>query len=171
MRNRNFSPLAPPQSLRGMALVISLILLMVMTVLGVTAVNSSIMQGLMSASYRQQTVTLAGAENLLLAGELDVEQLVVNGVAGRAWYINLDTDPDAEFPAALVDQAWPDNDFVIEYMGPFLVPGESVAEGGGLEDSVMHIFRVSARDERTEDERGGLRIVQSLYVTLTGPDA
>jgi type IV pilus assembly protein PilX len=171
MRYRTTAIPTTARSSRGMALVISLILLMVMTVLGVTAVNSSIMQGLMSASYRQQTVTLAGAENLLLDGELDVEQLVVNGVGGRAWYVNLDADPDAEFPAALVDQAWPESNFVIEYMGPFLVPGESVAEGGGLEDSVMHIFRVSARDERTEDERGGLRIVQSLYVTLTGPDA
>lgn len=162
---------ASARSSRGMALVISLILLMVMTVIGVTAVNSSIMQGLMSTSYRQQTVTLAGAENLLLAGELDVEQLVATGVAGRAWYVNLDDDPTAQFPAALVDQAWPDSNFVIEYMGPFLVPGESVAEGGGLEDSVMHIFRVSAREERPADERGGLRIVQSLYVTLAAPDA
>lgn len=160
----------PSPQPRGMALVVSLLLLLVMTILGAAALNSSIMQGLMSSSYQQQTVLLAGAENSLLTGEFDVEDLVANGVDGRAYYINLDADPDDEFPAAFVDQNWP-NAFVIEYMGAFLVPGESVAEGGGLEDSVMHIFRVSAREERPDGERGGLRIVQSLYVTLAGPDA
>jgi hypothetical protein len=169
MKERQCIRLPVPRRMRGMALVVSLILLMVLTVIGVTVVNSSIMQGLMSASYQQQTAILADAENLLLAGELDVEALVVGGVGARDYYFNLDADPDDEFQAALFNQNWP-NDFVIEYMGEFLVPGESVAEGGGLEDSLMHIFRVSAREERDDDERGGLRIVQSLYVTLAGPD-
>ncbi len=157
--------------MQGMALVVSLILLMVLTVIGVTVVNSSIMQGLMSASYQQQTAILADAENLLLAGEFDVEDLVLNGVDGRVHYFNLDDDPSLEFAAAELTANWPANNFVIEYLGEFLVPGESVAEGGGLEDSLMYIFRVSARELREDDERGGLRIVQSLYVTLAPPDA
>jgi type IV pilus assembly protein PilX len=161
--------LSPPRRSRGMVLVVSLILLMVLTVIGVTVVNSSIMQGLMSASYQQQTAILAEAENQLLAGEFDVEALVAGGVGTRNYYFNLEADPADEFPAADLDQAWP-NAFVIEYMGEFLVPGESVAEGGGFEDSLMHIFRVSAREERDDDDRGGLRIVQSLYVTLAAPD-
>lgn len=155
---------------RGVALVVALVFLLVLTILGVAGVNSSIMQGLMSSSYQQQAVTLADAENLLLAAEADVDDLVINGVAGRGYYINLDLTPTAVFPAADLNQAWP-NDFVVEYMGPFTVPGESVAEGGGLEDRELHIFRVSSRRERTDAERGGLRIVQTLYVTLDGPDA
>jgi type IV pilus assembly protein PilX len=155
---------------RGIALVVALVFLLVLTILGVTAVNSSIMQGLMSTSYQQQTVTLSGAENLLLEAEFDIDDIVLNGVAGRDYFIDLAEAPGDSFPATDLGQAWP-NDFVVEYMGGFLVPGESVAEGGGLEDSELHIFRVSARRERTEEERGGLRIVQSLYVTLDGPDA
>lgn len=155
---------------RGIALVVALVFLLVLTILGVTAVNSSMMQGLMSSSYQQQAVTLADAENRLLEAEFDIDDIVANGVDARDYYINLSLTPGAVFPATNLNQAWP-NDFVVEYMGPFLVPGESAAEGGGLEDRELHIFRVSGRHERTEDERGGLRIVQSLYVTLDGPDA
>jgi type IV pilus assembly protein PilX len=159
-------------SQRGAALVVSLILLLVLTILGVTAMNSSILQGFMASSYQQQTQTLAGAENVLLEGEWDVEDLVQTGVDGRTYYYNLfrPVNPDVQFPVTVLDQAWPDNEFVIEYMGEFQIPGESVAIGSGFEDSVVHIFRVSARERRTDDERGALRIVQSLYVTLAGPD-
>lgn len=159
---------------RGAALIVSLILLLVMTLLGITAMNSSILQNFMSASYQEQTVRLAGAENFLLTGEFDVQDLVANGVVDRdtgndAYYFNLDTDPTLEFPAATAATTWP-NGFVIEYMGEFQIPGESAAVGGGFEDSLIHVFRVSARSERDAASRGGLRIVQSLYVTLDGPD-
>jgi type IV pilus assembly protein PilX len=157
-------------SQRGAALVVSLILLLVLTILGVTAMNSSILQGFMASSYQQQTRTLAEAENVLLEGEWDVEDLVQTGVDGRTYFINLALNPEDEFPVTVLDQAWPDNEFVIEYMGEFQIPGESVAVGSGFEDSVVHIFRVSARERRSDDERGALRIVQSLYVTLAGPD-
>jgi type IV pilus assembly protein PilX len=155
-----------PQS--GAVLIVSLVLLLVMTILGVAAMNGAIMQGLMSSSYQQQTVTLAYAENLLLEGELDVELLVASGAAARNYYFDLAASPDDAFPATKTAAAWP-HDFVIEYMGEFAVPGESVNEGGGFADSVVHIFRVSARRARADEERGGLRIVQSLYVTLDGP--
>ena len=157
---------------KGAALIVALILLLVMTILGVTAMNSSILQGFMSTSYQQQTTTLATAENLLLDGELDVEDLVFNGVESNPdrtdYYSNL-VDGGAIFAASNYNTAWA-NFFHIEYLGERIVPGESVAVGGGLEDSVVHVFRVSAREILTDDERGGLRIVQSLYVTLSGPD-
>jgi type IV pilus assembly protein PilX len=173
MRNNTPGWLQRPVNQRGAALVVSLILLLVMTILGVTALNSSILQGFMSASYQEQTVRLATAENILLEGEFDVEDLVANGVLTRGtdgYYFNLDANPGDEFDAASLAEAWPAaSNFVIEYMGEFEIPGESIAVGGGLEDSLIHVFRVSARSV-PPDERGGLRIVQSLYVTLSGPD-
>lgn len=161
------------RSQRGAALVVAMILLLVMTILGVTAMNSSILQGFMSASYQEQAVRLATAENFLLEGEFDVEELVANGVLTRdddGYYFNLDADPTQEFFAASLAETWPAaSNYVIEYMGEFEIPGESIAVGGGFEDSLIHVFRVSARSV-PGDERGGLRIVQSLYVTLIGPD-
>jgi type IV pilus assembly protein PilX len=160
------------QPQRGAALVVALVLLLVMTILGVTALNSSTLQGFMSAGYQEQTVRLAAAENILLGAEFDVQERVATGFAGASgiYYFNLAADPLLEFPASQVDEVWPAENYVVEYMGEFEIPGESVAVGGGFEDSLIHVFRVSARSERDAAARGGIRIVQSLYVTLTGPD-
>lgn len=161
---------------KGAALIVALILLLVMTILGITAMNSSILQGFMSTSYQRQTTTLATAENILLAGELDVEDLVFAGVNGRTHYSNL-VAGGAIFEAAKLASTWPATNYYIEYLGRRIVPGESVAIGGGLEDSIVHVFRVSARETRPDENdtanpgRGGTRIVQSLYVTLSGPDS
>lgn len=175
------------QTQRGAALIVSLILLLVMTLLGLAAMNSSILQGFMSASQQEQTQRLARAEDFLLEGEFEVEQLVVVGVGvgdtlcggvpccpEDTCYRNLEANPTEAFDVNSLATAFPGGNtagggYLIEYMGQFLVPGESVAEGGGFEDSVIHIFRVSARSV-PGNERGGLRIVQSLYVTLDGPN-
>lgn len=143
-----------------------------MTLLGVTAMNSSILQGFMSSSYRQQTEALATAENILRAGELDVEDLVAFGVGADrdAYYINLVTNPGDQFDPTAYAANWPANQFVIEYLGQRIIPGESIVIGGGLEDSLVHVFRVSAREVQSVDEREALRIVQSLYLTLDSPD-
>jgi type IV pilus assembly protein PilX len=173
---------------RGAALIVALLLLLVMTILGVTAMNSSIMQGFMSASYQQQTVTLSGVENVVFAGERTVEAIVdpnsIIEVKDLDYFINL-TDPNlvttwrasdastgnwslAETVAQTIGTLDVFGQYMIEYMGEFEVPGESIAEGGGFEDSRIHVFRVSARG--AEDGRGSLRIVQTFYVTLRGPD-
>ena len=171
---------------RGAALIVSLLLLLVMTILGVAAMNSSIMQGFMSSSYQQQTATLTGVENILLEGEREVEAIVTRAAGvplPENYYIDLlGSDEPAEFNALGDEIEWNigapatlqvignfdiPGRFVIEYLGEFEVPGESIAEGGGLEDSRIHVFRVSARGQETVRE--GLRVVQSLYVTLRGP--
>jgi type IV pilus assembly protein PilX len=171
-----------PRRDKGAALIVALILLLVMTILGVTAMNSSTMQGFMSASFQQQTSTLAGVENVLLAAERDVEAIVAEGLGTRIHYRDLLADPPpAQFAAGKINEDWSAaatitekigaldifGQFVIEYMGDFEVPGESIAEGGSFQDSRIHIFRISARG--TEQQREGSRIVQTLYVTLRGP--
>jgi type IV pilus assembly protein PilX len=169
---------------RGAALIVALLLLLVMTILGVTALNSSTLQELMSSAYRQQTSALAGVENVLLEGEMEVQNIVDVGTIDLStvdYYFDL-VDGDPQFPADSNAANWAlgplvaqtigqfaiDGRYVIEYMGEFEVPGESIAEGGGLEDSRIHIFRVSARG--TEANGEGLRIVQSYYVTLRPPE-
>lgn len=164
------SPL--PRAERGAALIVALVLLLVMTVLGVTALNSSILQGYMSSSYQQQTRTLATAENILRQGELEVESLVFTGVGATPppYFLNLVENPTTPFAAGSFATTWPGEQYFIEYLGQRIVPGESVAVGGGLADSLVHVFRVSARELSPSDERSSLRIVQSLYVTLDGPE-
>lgn len=162
-------------SQRGAALIVALILLLVLTILGITALNSSVLQNYMATSYQQQTRTLATAENTLRQAELEIEDIAANGVNTNkdrsAYYANLVADPTAAFNPADVDiDNWPANGFFIEYLGRRIVPGESIVIGGGLEDSLVHVFRASALERRDPAERGGIRVVQSLYVTVDGPD-
>lgn len=176
IRARPMSPV--PTQQRGAALVVALILLLVMTILGITALNSSTLQNFMSSAYQQQTTTLAGAENVLLEGEVDVEAIVTSGVGGKTHFRDLTDDDETQFDLASWGEGWPvtqdigeitiTGSYFIEYMGEFEVPGESIAEGGGLEDSKIHIFRVSARGG--EANRGAIRTVQSYYVTLQPPN-
>lgn len=163
---------------RGAALVVALLLLLVMTVLGVTALNSSTLQSLMSSAFQQQTTTLAGAENVLLEGEMDVEAIVVGGVGARTHFVDLTDEDETQFdlvdwvggqPVAQdIGEITITGSYFIEYMGEFEVPGESIAEGGGLDDSKIYIFRVSAQGG--EANRGAVRTVQSYYVTLRPPN-
>lgn len=184
---------APQRSLHGRhneggaALIVALLLLLVMTILGVTALNSSTLQGLMSSAYRQQTSVLAGAENILLAAERRIDDIVTDGLpvdTDWAYFIDLSMDPPpAEFPAGSSAEDWSEalevaaqdigafeipGRYMLEYIGEFEVPGESIAEGGGLEDSRIHIFRVSSQAE--EQKGSAARIVQSYYVTLRSPN-
>jgi type IV pilus assembly protein PilX len=159
---------------RGAALVVSLVLLLVLTLLGITAMNSSIMQGLMSTSYQSQTTTLSGAEVVLREGELDVEGLL--GGAKPTYYYDLVADtPDAApdiaslvwtFSANTLDTDGIDSAYVIEYLGQFEVPGETAVLPGGAAGSHVYVFKVTARGE---GDRGALRTVQSVYVTLEAP--
>lgn len=175
---RPFPFIPAPLQQRGAALVVALLLLLVMTVLGITALNSSTLQNFMSSAYQQQTTTLAGAENVLLEGEIDVEAIVTAGVGTRTHYVDLTDTTQTQFDLVSWGSGWPvaqtigeitiTGSYFIEYMGEFEVPGESIAEGGGLEDSKIHIFRVSARGG--EANRGAIRTVQSYYVTLQPPN-
>ena len=168
-----------PMQQCGAVLVVALLLLLVMTVLGVTALNSSTLQNFMSSAFQQQTTTLAGAENVLLEGEMDVEAIVASGVGTRTHFRDLTDDAETQFNvvndwdkglpvAQTIGEITITGSYFSEYMGEFEVPGESIAEGGGLEDSKIHIFRVSARGG--EANRGAVRTVQSHYVTLEPPN-
>lgn len=57
----------------GIALVFSLIILLVMTLLGVSIVQQNKMQFLMTANTREQTQALSSAENILALAELNVK--------------------------------------------------------------------------------------------------
>ncbi len=57
----------------GIAIVFSLVILLVMTLLGVSVVQQNKMQFLMAANTREQTQALSNAENILALAELNVK--------------------------------------------------------------------------------------------------
>jgi len=60
---------APPRRQDGFTLLLAMILILVMTVFGIFALNNSILQGRMSANYRDAQVSFEGAELALRWGE------------------------------------------------------------------------------------------------------
>lgn len=58
-----------PQRERGAALIVGLIILIVITLLGLTALSSTVMEERMTGGQRNESLSFAGAESALRAGE------------------------------------------------------------------------------------------------------
>jgi len=82
---------------RGAVLVISLIMLMVLTVLGLTAMQTSILEEKMAGNFRDRHTAFEAAESALRGGESLVASLAdtssFNGTGGRL----SSTDPEPDF--------------------------------------------------------------------------
>lgn len=71
--------LAPAARQRGMTLVVSLIFLLILTILGVTAMNTSTLQQKMAGNLRDADMALQAAETGLRGGEGNLNTLYVGG--------------------------------------------------------------------------------------------
>jgi type IV pilus assembly protein PilX len=169
-------PSAKPQ--RGAALIVSLIFLLIMTLLGVFALNTSTLETLMAGNNQYQTAALGDAELALASGEDDVEAVVSDTVAlefdtgGDHYYNSGDIDPNNLDWSGFVHNDVGDGQYVIEYGGSEPLPGSSTslgtstAYGGGVAGGDVFVFLVTAR---SESSKGAVRIVQSVYVTEEEP--
>jgi type IV pilus assembly protein PilX len=154
---------------RGTVLIVALLLLLVMTILGLTAMNSSVLQGLMATSYQTQTATLAQTENLLS----ELEEFILQGAAGTDY--NVDFCPGVTRPA-VGDRAWTGipvralngGRYTVEYLGQRLLPGESAAVGEEDEPPKFEYFLRPT--VRLQGDRDSLRIVQSVVKIGANPD-
>lgn len=169
-------------SMRGAVLVVSLIMLLLLTLLGFAAMNTSVLEVLMSFNTVRQTQSLATAENVLRVGESDLEDLVAASSANAAsyYYNHYDggTDPlDTElrdwsgFAAEEVEGAVAGTvagSYLVEYIGPRDIPGCTAAWEEGATGCKVHAHLVSARSNE-DGSRASLRMVQSVYTTLRGP--
>lgn len=131
------------------------------------------MEQLMANNAQYQTRALNRAENALLVAEQRIESTLTGGgfdfavadgiydssaapavdTAGLNWSFISENSPAG--PA-----------YVIEYAGPRTLPGESHALGPAVAGSQAHFYRVSVR---AEDQRGALRLLQSIYATHDAP--
>ena len=173
-------------SSRGAALVVSLMILVVMTLIGVTAMSTSSLEVLMAGNTQLQTRALSTAENSLASAEAAIENITesagpFNFSASDGYY-----QYDAGNPANNIDPAqrdWPFRsqiinregnavtDYVVEYFPgcrPVRVAGESVATGSELASiTCVYYFRASGRS--FDRDSGATRLVQSIYATAEAP--
>lgn len=139
---------------RGAALIVSLILLLIMTVLGVTSMRATTLQERMAGNLRDNNLAFQAAEAALREGEQFLEQATLppfNGAAGllqrqsesgqAAFWNGYDWGADSR-TAAAVDGVVQAPRFVIEELPPVPAEGDSL-RFGALPD--VGFYRVTAR--------------------------
>ena len=165
---------------RGVAMIMALIFLLIMTILGVFGMSASRTENLMAGNNQFQVAALNNAEFTLGVGEQKIEDILGAlpftdwNETGDAFYDRtsessevIDTHaPDWGFSYQAVD---PSNRYVIEYAGSESIPGNDASIEGTsacLAGSCVWVFLTAAQ---AETSRGARRIVQSVYVTETPP--
>jgi len=134
---------------RGVTLVMSLIFLLLLTILGVTAISTSTLQEKMSGNLRDQDVAFQAAESALRFGELAVNQMWLTGKptpisipscanAGCAW------DTDATNP---LDDIWWSASKQ-EYGGSGKDLPETTADPGYVVEHLAHVEDTGHRGDR-----------------------
>ena len=156
----------------GVALVVSLIMLTVLTLIGLSSARISGLEVLMGVNTQDSVTSLMIAEDSVLSGE----QRIV-GLFGGPPTFDLSADPDdglyldANLDVDTVDwtplasemEARPGEaprEFIIEYIGPRTMPGSGLGVGTGSLDNKRFMYRVSGLGG---SNRGSARVVQTIY--------
>jgi type IV pilus assembly protein PilX len=169
-----------PSRQQGISILVALVMLLVLTLLGVSSMNTSIVELKMATSAQQQGIALNRAEELLRVGENNVTAILTNpaaydfAAAGDGYYISADDINVRTFDwptAGLVSikpEANVDDSYVVEYLGAKPIPGESVkiATDGRIIGGAVHTFRITTRSVAG---KGAVRLVQSLFVSEDPP--
>jgi len=161
---------------RGAALVVSLILLLIMTIVGVAAMNGARLEVSMAGMMQREEVALRSAERTLAGAERYTENNIDNhfDAAVEGHYLP-GTEPDVSktdwSDFVTVESGEDENDaFVVEYLGLMTLPGSALNDGGdpSLPGEKINTYRVSAR---SETDGKAVRIVESIYTKLYNPMA
>ncbi len=179
MSCRNTNLILSQSRQQGVSIIVALVMLLVLTLLGVSSMNSSIVELKMATSMQQQGVALNRAEELLRAGEDNIDAILANPAAfdfaavGDGYYITADGINVRKYWSTLALTAiQPDlgvsDIYVIEYLGAKAIPGESVkiAPDGRIIGGAVHTFRITTRSVAG---KGAIRLVQSMYVSELAP--
>jgi type IV pilus assembly protein PilX len=170
---------AGPSRQHGVSLIVALVMLIVLTLIGVSSMNTAIVELKMAGSAQQQSIALNRANELLRVGEDRVVEIVDDPLAfdfsatGDGYYSKAD-DIDvhnihwADQSLKSVQGATSDEVYIAEYLGPEEIPGESMKEGtdGRIIGGAVHTFRITSRSAAG---KSALRLVQSIYVTTSPP--
>lgn len=169
---------------RGAALAVSLILLLVMTIVGIAAMNGARLEISMAGIMLDEETALRRSERTLMVAEDIVANLSDThefGTEGDAYYgPNDDLDTSTTDWSSLVSMAPPtvegdlieddedDDRIVIQHLGQHPLPGESLDEAGCTPETCTHIYRITTRSAT-----GGkaVRIVEAMYTRKEAPPA
>jgi type IV pilus assembly protein PilX len=158
---------------KGMAMFISLIMLLLMSIIILHGARSSTLEVLLGNNSQNTAQSLMRAEDSVIAGEQVIE-LNYSGAPAVDFsankkdglYLLGEIDVNAidwsDYPAERVGSGDNYREYVIEYLGPSTATGGSLAIGAGVASDKRYLYRVSGRGESS---RGGARVVQTIYAT------
>jgi type IV pilus assembly protein PilX len=177
LKNSKFK--AGPGTQRGVSLVVAMVMLIVLTLIGVSSMNTAIVELKMAGSSQQQGIALNRADELLRVGEDRVVAIVDDpaafdfsepddGYYSKADDINVHSINWAEDGLDSVPGADQNEAYIAEYLGDEAIPGESKKEGtdGRIIGGAVHTFRITSRSAAG---KSAVRLVQSIYVTASPP--
>ncbi|HEY0974440.1 MAG TPA: PilX N-terminal domain-containing pilus assembly protein [Solimonas sp.] len=131
----------------GVALAVSLFLLLVLTIIGLTAVRMTTLQGRMAANYQFQNLAFQGAESVIrrVVGEVRAEVNPPTGVTQNILIsaissTSLATAPQRNFAINTTNVNVAAN-AVVTYQGQSRADGYSMRAGEGI---VAHRFQITA---------------------------
>jgi len=170
---------ANSSSQSGISILIALVMLLVLTLIGVSSMNTAIVELKMAGSMQQQGIALNRAEELLRVGEQGVEAIIADPAAfdfaapGDGFYVNADAIDVHKIDWAAqglstIQGANTNDVYVTEYLGAKPIPGESVkvAADGRIIGGAVHTFRITTR---SATGKSAVRLVQSIYVSDDPP--
>ena len=175
---------------QGAALAVSLILLLVMTIVGVAAMDGARMEISMAGLVQQQQIALRRSERVLALAEEQVESIVE--AAGLYEFENGDNAEDGYYgPTDNIDATaldWSDlktikdidalkrtdngldddDAVVIQYLGAQKIPGNNQGEDGsaGIAGDEAHVYRITTRSATGAKS---VRIIESIYTSFEAP--
>jgi type IV pilus assembly protein PilX len=168
------------QRQQGAALVVSLILLLIMTLVGVAAMSSARLEVSMAGVMQDEEDALRRSERALQFAENNVLTL-----ANAAGPFNFATGSDAYYlPADNINAAATDwtslvsgnltgmatNDaFVVEYLGQYKIKGNALNDDGSYEVTAGSDAYATRITVRSTTGGKGVRIVESIYTTRQVP--
>lgn len=155
----------------GISLVVSLIMLLIMTVIGISAMNTSISKLKMTTGIQQQSTASNSTEVSLESGIEEVKKIdastTISNDDGDGIFDSRVSDIDIHDKSNWVN-AFTETDgseYIIEYLGSRPKEGDSEKEGAG---SVMsYIYRITARSNPNNEK--ATRMFQRIYISDTGP--
>ena len=158
---------------KGMAMFVSLIMLLLMTLIIIHGARSSTLEIFMANNVQSVAQALMRAEDSALQGETFVE---VNYPGAPTVDFSVDqTDgfySDLEIDVVSID--WTDytneqigagaqlREYIVDYVGPVTAIEGSLSVGAGAASEKRFLYRVSGRGSSS---RGSTRVVQTIYAT------
>jgi len=160
----------------GVIMILALVMLLVLTLLAITSMNSTNFQVLLTGNTQHQTSALNQAEMALRNAEelIDIITTTAGSKPTIGYYdLTVDLVSEQDFSSFTWDSSTAisydtKSHYVIEYSGRVSLSGGSVAvtQNNTVAGDELHLYRITAR---SVSARGAVRFVQSVYVTSTPP--